>query len=41
MNMKNEAGLGLTIHWVQQALISAYEDNGPLRPIKTSRQSLK
>ena len=23
MNIKNEAGLGLAIHWVQQALISA------------------
>jgi len=41
MNMKNEAGLGLAIHWFQQALISAYEDNCPLRPVKTSRQSLK
>jgi hypothetical protein len=41
MNMKNEAGLGLAIHWVQQALISAYKDNCPLRPVKTGRQSLK
>jgi hypothetical protein len=41
MDMKNEAGLGLAIHWVQQALISAYENNSPLRPIKTGRQSLK
>jgi len=41
MNMKNEAGLGLAIHWVQQALISAYEDNCPLRPLNTGRQSLK
>jgi hypothetical protein len=39
--MKREAGLGLAIHWVQQALISAYEDNCPLRPVKTGRQSLK
>jgi hypothetical protein len=23
MNMKDEAGLGLAVHWVQQALISA------------------
>ena len=30
MNMKNEDGLGLAIHWVQQALISAYEDICPL-----------
>jgi len=41
MNMKNEVGLGLAIHLVQQALISAYEDNCPLRPVKTGRQSLK
>jgi hypothetical protein len=41
MDLKNEAGLGLAIHWVQQALISAYEDNCPLRPVKTGRQSLK
>jgi len=41
MNMKDEAGLGLAIHWIQQALISAYEDNCPLRPIRTGKQSLK
>jgi len=41
MNMKEEAGLGLAIHWVQQAIISDYEDNCPLRPVKTGRQSLK
>jgi len=41
MNIKNEAGLGLAIHWVQKALISAYEDKCPLRPVKTGRQSLK
>ena len=41
INMKNEAGFGLAIHWVQQALISANDDNCPLRPIKTGRQSLK
>jgi hypothetical protein len=41
MNMKDEAGLGLSIPWVQQALISACEDSCPLRPIKTGRQSLK
>ena len=27
MNMKDEAALGLAGYWVQQALISAYEDN--------------
>jgi hypothetical protein len=41
MNMKDEDGLGLAIHWVQQALISAYKDNCPLRPIRTGKQSLK
>jgi hypothetical protein len=41
MDLKNEAGLGLAIHVVQQALVSAYEDNCPLRPVKTGRQSLK
>jgi len=41
MNMKDEFGLGLAIHWVQQALISASDDNCPLRPVKTGRQSLK
>jgi len=30
MNMKDEAGMGLAVHCVQQALISAYEDNCPL-----------
>jgi hypothetical protein len=41
MNMKDESGLGLAIHWVQQALISTYEDNCPLRSVKTGRYSLK
>jgi hypothetical protein len=41
MDLKKEAGLGLAIHVVQQAFISAYEDNCPLRPVKTGRQSLK
>jgi len=41
MDMKNEAGLGLAIHLVPQALISAYKDNCPLRPAKTGKQSLK
>jgi len=39
--MEDEAGLGLAIHWVQQVLISAFEDNCPCRPVKTGRQSLK
>ena len=41
MNMKDEAELGLAVHWVQQDLISVYEDNCPLRPVKTGRQSLR
>ena len=41
MNMKNEAGLGLSVQWVQQSLISVYEDNCPLRLVKTGRQTLK
>jgi hypothetical protein len=41
MDMKSEAGLGLEIHWVQQALILTYENNCPLRPVKMGRQSLK
>jgi hypothetical protein len=41
MDLKKEAGLGLAIQWVQQALISAYEDNCPLRPGKTGRKFLK
>jgi len=34
MNMRDEAGVGLAIHWVQQALISAYEGNCPLDLLK-------
>jgi len=41
MDMKSEALLGLAIHWVQRALISAYKDNCPPRPVKMGRQSLK
>jgi len=39
--VNNEAGLGTANHWVQQALISAYEDNSSSRPFKTDRKSLK
>jgi len=39
--MKDEAGLGLTIHWIQQAFISAFEDSCPLRPIRKGRKSLR
>ena len=38
MNMKDEAGLGLAVHRIQQALISAYEDNCPLRPTRKGRK---
>jgi hypothetical protein len=41
MNIRDEARLGLAVHWVQQALISAYEENCPLRPIKKGSKSLK
>jgi len=41
LDTKDEAGLGLVIDWVQQALVSAYEDNCPLKPVKTGRQSLR
>jgi len=39
--MKDEAGRGLAILLHQQTLISAYEDNCPLKPAKTGKQSLK
>jgi hypothetical protein len=41
MDMKDEARLGLAIHWIQEALISAYEENCPLRPVKRGRKTLK
>ena len=41
MNMKDEAGLGFAVHWIQQALTTAYEDNCPLRPVRRGRKSLK
>jgi len=41
MKMKDEARLGLAIHWVQQALVSTYEDNHPPRPVNTGMQSRK
>jgi hypothetical protein len=41
MNVKDEAGLGLAVYWVQQALISAYEDNCPLRTVRKGRKSLR
>jgi hypothetical protein len=41
MSMKEEAGLGLAIQWMQEALITAFEDNCPLRPIRKCRKSLR
>jgi hypothetical protein len=41
MNMKDEAGLGLEIFSVQQALISAYDKNCPLKPVRTGKHPLK
>jgi len=41
INMNDEAGLGLAVHWVQQALITAYEDNCPLRHVRKGRKSLR
>jgi hypothetical protein len=39
MSMKDEAGLGLAIHWIQQALISAFEDNCLYDPLERVRMS--
>ena len=41
ISVEDEAGLGLAVHWIQQALITAYEENCPLRPAKNGRKSLK
>jgi hypothetical protein len=41
MSMQNEAGLGLPVHWVQQALISTYEDSCSFRPVRKGRSSLR
>ena len=41
MNMNDEAGLGLAVHSVQQALITTYEDNCPLRPVRKGKKSLR
>jgi hypothetical protein len=39
--VNDEAGLGLAVLWIQQALVSAYGDNCPLRPVTTGRKSLR
>ena len=41
MNVRDEAGLGLAVLSVQQALISAYEDNCHPKPAKKGKHSLK
>jgi hypothetical protein len=41
MSMRDEAGLGLALLWIQQALISTYKENCPLRPIRRGRKSLR
>jgi hypothetical protein len=41
MSMKDEAGLGLAIYWIQQALVSAFEDSCPLQPITKGKKSLR
>jgi len=41
MSMKDKAALGLAVHWIQQALITAYEDNCSFRLPKKGRKSLK
>ena len=41
INIKDEAGLGLAIHSVQQALISAYVKNCPLTSAMTGKHYLK
>jgi hypothetical protein len=40
VDMKDEAGLGLEVHWIQEAVTSAYEENCPLRPVRRGRRTL-
>jgi hypothetical protein len=37
----DEAGLGLALNWVQHALITAYENNCPMRLVKPANTSLR
>ena len=39
LSMEDEAGLGLAVQWIQQSLVTAYEENCPLRPTKNGRKS--
>jgi hypothetical protein len=41
LSMKDEAGVGLAVQWIQQAIVTAYEENCPLRPTKNGRKSLR
>jgi hypothetical protein len=36
MILNDEAESGLAVHWVQQELITAYEDNLPFKTSETS-----
>jgi hypothetical protein len=39
--IRDEAGLGLALQWLQHALITAYENNCPMRQVKPARNSLR
>jgi hypothetical protein len=39
MNMEDDPGLGFAVHWIQQALISVYENNCPLKPVRRGGNS--
>ena len=41
LNMEDETGLGLAVQWIQQVLVTAYEENCPYRPSKKGRKSLR
>jgi hypothetical protein len=38
MDIRDETDLGLAVHWVQQALISAYDENCTFSPFKKGRK---
>jgi hypothetical protein len=41
MSMQDEAEIALATHWLQRALISAYEKNCPLRPAGKGKRPLR
>jgi hypothetical protein len=41
VDMKDRAGMGLAVHWIQEALTSAYEENCPLRPARRGKKTLR